>query len=326
MADQAKYRQDPQRTRHNHIALAPTPMDIRNGDYASALDKLTVRPDSAASPSPEPISAQHTNPSHPEPHNALAQEHGLGPLHPRASRHHPPAQEAHLVSLTAPRSSWQRAAAALGIFMLGNLIGMLYIGLARPSHSSGVFTAITLLTWLGPLTAWLTLRHRKLGQRQIRGYPPRTLAVMSTGMAEPWIELVIPDDDLGHAGDDASVHPGAPPSTYELAINEDLLVYFDSVYVRARSAQPAPASHARGAISLLQRTIATELGLASDQVLEMKDESTCSADIDPEIGAHIDHLTLAIKRGQAWDTDELCEGIIRAVNTLRTRYDLVLGD
>ena len=145
-------------------------------------------------------------------------------------------------------------------------------------------------------------------------------------MAEPWIELVIPDDDLGHAGDDASGHPAAPPSPYELAINEDLLVYFDSVYVRAKSAQPAPASHARGAICLLQRTIATELGLASDQVLEMKDESRYSADIDPEIGAHIDHLTLAIKRGQAWDTDELCEGIIRAVNTLRTRYDLVLGD
>lgn len=54
------------------------------------------------------------------------------------------------------------------------------------------------------------LRHRKLEQRQIHGYPPKTLAVMSTGRAEPWIELVIPDDDLGHAGDNASVHPGVP--------------------------------------------------------------------------------------------------------------------
>lgn len=128
-------------------------MDIRNGDYASALDKLTVRPDSASSPSPEPISAQRTNPTHPDPNDTLAQEHGLGPLHPRASRHHPPAQEAHFVSLTAPRSRWRRTASALGMFMLGNLIGMLYIGLARPSHPSGVFTAITLLTCLGPLTA-----------------------------------------------------------------------------------------------------------------------------------------------------------------------------
>ena len=281
-------------------------MDIRNGDYASALDKLTVHPGPAASPSPERISAQHANPTHPEPHDTLAQEYDLGPLHPRASRLHPPAQETHLVSLTTPRSRWQRAAAALGIFVLGNLIGMLYMVRAQPDHPSGIFTAITLLTWLGPLIAWFMLRHRKLGQRQIHGYPPQTLAVMSAGMAEPWIELVIPDD--------------------ELAINEDLRVYFDSVYVRAKSAQPAPASQARGAISLLQRAIATELGLASDQVLEMKNESTYSADIDPEIGAHIAHLSLAIKRGQAWDTDELCEGILRAVNTLRTRYDLILGD
>ena len=281
-------------------------MDIRNGDYASALDKLTARPSTAASPSPERISAQHANPTHPEPNGTLAQEYGLGPLHPRSSRHHPPAQETHLVSLTAPRSRWQRAAAALGIFVLGNLIGVLYMARAQPDHPSGIFTAITLLTWLGPLTAWFMLRHRKLGQRQVHGYPPQTLAVMSAGMVEPWIELVIPDD--------------------ELAINEDLLVYFDSVYVRAKSAQPAPASHARGAISLLQRAIATELGLASDQVLEMKEETTYSADIDPEIGAHIDHLSLVIKRGQSRDTDELCEGIIWAVNTLRTRYDLTLGD
>lgn len=281
-------------------------MDIRNGDYASALDKLTVHPGPAASPSPERISAQHATPTHPEPHDTLAQEYGLGPLHPRASRLHPPAQETHLVSLTTPRSRWQRAAAALGIFVLGNLIGMLYMARAQPDHPSGIFTAITLLTWLGPLIAWFMLRHRKLGQRQIHGYPPQTLAVMSAGMAEPWIELVIPDD--------------------ELTINEDLRVYFDSVYVRAKSAQPAPASHARGAISLLQRAVATELGLASDQVLEMKEETTYSADIDPEIGAHIAHLSLAIKRGQTRDTDELCEGIVRAVNTLRTRYDLILGD
>lgn len=72
--------------------------------------------------------------------------------------------------------------------------------------------------------------------------------------------------------------------------------------------------------------MATELGLASDQVLEMKEETTYSADIDPEIGAHIDHLSFVIKRGQSRDTDELCEGIIWAVNTLRTRYDLTLGD
>lgn len=72
--------------------------------------------------------------------------------------------------------------------------------------------------------------------------------------------------------------------------------------------------------------MATELGLASDQVLEMKEASTYSADIGPEIGAHIDHLSLVIKRGQSRDTDELCEGIIRAVNTLRTPYDLTLGD
>lgn len=128
----------------------------------------------------------------------------------------------------------------------------------------------------------------------------------------------------------ATMHPSTQvsPSPYELDVNEDLLVYFYGVYVRAKSAQSqsAPVSHASGAISLLQRAIAAELGLASDQVLEIKEESTDSADIDPEIGAYIDHLSLAIKRGQAWDTDELCEGIIRTVNTLRTRYDLVLGD
>ncbi|MFZ2298320.1 MAG: hypothetical protein WAV91_08665 [Aquabacterium sp.] len=301
-------------------------MDIRNGDYASALDKLTAHHDAAASPSPELIGEQHTNPIHTGANDTLAQEHGLGPVHPRASRHHPPAQESHLISLKAPRSRWQRATAALGVFLLGQALGMLYVGLVTPGEPDTVYSAITALTWLGPLVAWFALRHRHLGQRQIQGYPPKTLAAMSAGMAEPWIELVIPDDDLGYAGDDASGHPAAPPSPYELAINEDLLVYFGGVYVRAKSALPAPASHARGAISLLQRAMAAELGLASDQVLEMKEESTYSADIDPEIGAHIDHLSLAIKRGQAWDTDELCEGIIRAVNTLRVRYDLILGD
>lgn len=303
-------------------------MDIRNGDYASALDKLTARPDAAASPPPELISAQDTNLSHTEANDTLAQEHGLGPLHPGASRHHPPAQESHLISLKAPRSRWQRAAAALGVFLLGQVLGMLYVGWLKLGVPDTVSSAITALTWLGPLVAWVALRHRNLGERQIHGYPPKTLAAMSAGMAEPWIELAIPDDDFGHAGDDTSVHPGSPPSPYELAINEDLLVYFDGVYVRAKSthSHSASASHASGAINLLQRAIATELGLASDQVLEMKEESTYSADIDPEIGAHIGHLSLAIKRGQAWDTDELCEGIIRAVNTLRTRYDLVLGD
>ncbi len=303
-------------------------MDIRNGDYASALDKLTAHHDAAASPSPELIGEQHTNPIHTGANDTLAQEHGLWPVHPRASRHHPPAQESHLISLNAPRSRWQRATAALGVLLLGQALGMLYVGLVKPGEPDTVYSAITALTWLGPLVAWFALRHRHLGQRQIHGYPPRTLAVMSAGMTEPWIELVIPDDDLGHAGDDATVHPGSPPSPDELAVNEDLLVYFDGVYVRAKSAQSqsAPASHASGAISLLQRAIATELGLASDQVLEMKEETTYSADIDPEIGAHIAHLSLAIKRGQAWDTDELCEGIIRAVNTLRTRYDLILGD
>jgi len=79
-------------------------MNIRDGDYASALDKLTTHPDAVARQSPEFISAQHTNSARPdEPNDTLAQEYGLGPLHPRASRHHPPAQESHLVSLKVPR-------------------------------------------------------------------------------------------------------------------------------------------------------------------------------------------------------------------------------
>ena len=303
-------------------------MHIPDGDYASALDKLTARPNAAASPSPELISAPHTNASHPEPNDTLAQEYGLGPLHPRASRHHPPAQESHLVSLKAPRSRWQRAVAALGVFLIGQVLGMLYVGLVKPEEPDTVLSAITAITWLGPLIAWFVLRHRHLGQRQIHGYPPNTLAVMSAGMAEPWIELTIPDADLSHAGEAGSAHPGVLSSSDDLASSDDLLVHFDSVYVRAQStqAQPAPTSHASGAVSLLQRAMATELGLASDQVLEMKEASTYSADIAPDIGAHIDHLSLIIKRGQTHDTDKLCEGIIRAIDTLRTRYDLTLGD
>lgn len=306
---------------HASITFAPTPMNIHNGDYASAIDKLTVH-------SPEPIGTQHQSAGLTESNDALAHEHGLGSLHPRASRRHPPAQESRLISLTAPRSRWQRAAAALGVFVLGQLLGMLYVGLAQPAHPTGAFKAITLLTWLGPLIAWFLLRHRDIGQRQIQGYPPRTLAVMSAGMSEPWIELVITDDDLDHACDAEPAPPGYRPSTDELTVTENVLVYFDGVYVRAKSAlsQPETASHARGAINLLQRAIATELGLASDQVLEMRDESMYSEDITPEIGAHIAQLSLAIKRGQAWDTDELCEGIIQAIHSLRARYDLVLGD
>lgn len=74
------------------------------------------------------------------------------------------------------------------MFLIGQILGMLYVGLVKPGESDTVFSAITALTWLGPLIAWFVLRHRHLGQRQIHGYPPaatQTAPLMATQTAPP---------------------------------------------------------------------------------------------------------------------------------------------
>ena len=273
---------------------------IPNGDFAAALDGLA-----AVDPT----------------------EHGLGPLHRLASRVYPPAEQTLQVMAKAPRSIWQRALIASGVFLLGQLLGLLYVDAVKPGRPDTMFSVIWVLTWAGPLVAWFAFRHRKLGPRQIKGHPMNTLAVMSAGMPEPWIEVRISDEDvviveLGEEG------KNKPP--LELVADEDLVVSFDSVYVRARAsatpqadASEAP-SQASGALECLHRALMAELSRSPDQVWEL--ESECSEDIDEALGGHLTKASFVIKQWQRYGTDALCEGVLRAVNTLRDQYDLTLGD
>lgn len=273
---------------------------IPNGDFAAALEKRV-----------------EVDPT----------EHGLGPLHRLASRVHPPAEETRQIMAKAPRSTWQRASIAVGVFLLGQLLGLLYVGAVKPARADTVFSVITALTWAGPVVAWFAFRRRKLGLRQIKGHPLNTLAVLSAGMPEPWIEVRVSDEDvmifeLGEEG------KGKPP--LELAAEEDLVVSFDSVYVRAKTGvtpqadASEPSSQASEAVECLHRALMAELSRSPDQLWEL--ESVCSEDIDEALGGHLDKVSFVVKQGQRYSTDGLCEAVERAVNTLRNQYELTLGD
>ncbi len=312
------------------IPSTSTPtVNIHNGDYASAIDKLTTRATTTSPSSPITAEANGLNTPSSDTPDPLAREYDLGPLHPRASRQYPPALQQVHVPLRTPRSRWRRAAAAIGVFLLGQALGLLYVGLAPAGEPGIVFAALTLLTWGGPWVAWFALRHRHLGQHVIHGHPLNTLAELSAGLEEPWIEVIIPD---GTPHENPSALPAHLASRHGSPLADDLLVHIDSVYVRARSAPPSfdPAtpstSQASAAVENLRRNLAAELGLSTDQVRELIDLSVSSEDISPEIGGHIERATLVIQTGQALDTDAVCDGIMRAVNTLRMQFDLTVGD
>lgn len=285
-----------------------TQTHIPNGDYASAIETLTV-----------PQAPSLADPA----------DHGLGPLHRLASRQYPPAEQTRQVMAKAPRSRWLRALAAIGVFVVGQVLGMLYVGIMKPSHADQVFAVITIVTWAGPLIAWFGLKHRKLGTCQIQGHPLHTLAELSAGMATPWIEVRMPEEDMWTFGDE---HDDSTPSPRRLEVRaaEDLIVSFNRVYVRARAgtppqgAVPGTPSHANRAIDCLHRALVAELHLTPDQIWEMASE--CSENINDELGGHVDHAAFVIQRAQHRDTDTLCEGLVRSVDVLRTHFDLTQGD
>lgn len=264
--------------------------------------------------------------------NALTREHGLGPLHPRASRRHAPPEQTWTVPLLEPRSKWLRGAAALGVFLLGTLVSVLYQDPAKPGGNDTVAAIIQVLTWLGVIAAWVMLSHRKRGEQAITGHPLNTLAQLSADVAPDWIELCVPDANEVCDVDDESAPADAPDKSQQLLASEDLIASFGPVYVRERPGptpveadEAAPAdSQARRAIDVLRLALTAELGLFPDQVWEL--EATTSNDINAELGGHIDHVSLVIQRGQWRDTDEVCAALLRAVHTLRSRFELMPGE
>lgn len=264
--------------------------------------------------------------------NALAREHGLGPLHPRASGRHAPPEQTWTVPLLEPRSKWLRGAAALGVFLLGTLVSVLYRDPAEPGGSDTVAAIIQVLTWLGVIAAWVMLSHRKRGEQPITGHPLNTLAQLSADVAPDWIELCVPDANEVCDVDDESAPADAPTQSQQLLASEDLIASFGPVYVREKPA-PAPMgakeahpadTQARRALDVLRQALTAELGLFPDQVWEL--EATTSNDINAELGGHIDHVSLVIQRGQWRDTDEVCAALLRAVHTLRSRFELMPGE
>lgn len=192
-----------------------------------------------------------------------------------------------------------------------------------------IFKAVMLTTWVGPVVAWFALRHRKLGDEPIQGHPLNVLAQMSLGVSQGWLELRVPEEDLMSFVDDDAEPSSTKPKRLELVASEDLVASFGAAYVRARSGSASDQhgevpSQAHAAIDTLSKAITHELGLIEGQVWEL--ESSASEDIDEEIGGHLDQVSFVIKRGQWRDTDEVCEALRRAVDTLRSRFELTAGE
>jgi hypothetical protein len=262
-----------------------------------------------------------------DPNTQLCTPNGLGPLHPRASRIHPPAEQTRLVPLRQPRSMVQRAAASISVFVLGQSVGAWYLRTAELQAPDLVFKAIGLLTWLGPVVAWFALRHRHLGDRSIQGHPLNVLAEMSAGLSERWITLEIESEDVVHDIEDELLQPGQTARIVEVVASEDLIVDFGPVYVRGKgnaSADAGTASQACRAIQVLLAALTRELGLFTHQVQPLY--ASPSEDIETEIGAHIDEMSFVIKHGQRQDTDEVCAAVLRAVDALRMQFDLKPGE
>lgn len=262
-------------------------------------------------------------------HTTLSAAHGLGPLHPRASPTHPPAEQTRLVAQLQPRGLLQRLTASIGLFVLGQAVGVWYLHSMRPTTKDPVFNTIMLMSWAASIAAWILLRHRKVGDEVVQGHPMNVLAEMSMGVSEAWVELRIPDEDLMSLVEADADTPSAATRKLELVANEDLVASFGAAYVRALSTSPSShggkdRSQASAAIDVLAQAIASELGCFEGQVWEL--ESSISEDIDEEIGGHLDHVSFVIKRGQWRDTDEVCAALQQAVTTLKSQFHVTHGD
>lgn len=258
---------------------------------------------------------------------ALSAANGLGPLHPRASHNHPPAEQNRLVTHRQPRSKMKRLTASLCVFVLGQSIGIWYMHAVHSQAPDLVFKAIMLLTWISPVITWFGLRHRLIGEQAIQGYPVNVLAEMSGGLCERWITLEVEGQDVTHNIEDDLELPGQASRFVELSAREDLIVVFGPAYVRAKAGPSHDAdtsSQAIKAINTLLKALKLELALYTNQVHPLY--ASPSEDIDAEIGGHIDEMSFVIKTGQRHDTDEICGAVLRAVGALQAQFDLTPGE
>ncbi len=232
-----------------------------------------------------------------------------------------------MVPLRQLRGRTVRAAAAIGVFLLGQMLSMLYLPSVATGHPDAVFTILSLLAWLAPFVAWFALKHRTLGTRELKGFPLNVLAELSADVLPQWIAVRIPHQNMISMDGDVARGATGRKERRELRADEDILVLFGPAYLRSKAIRPPDghsASQASQAVDVLIQAIAHELGLFASPVWEL--ESTMSEDISDELGGHLDHLAVVIQRGQFSDVDQVCEALMRAVDTLCLHFELKPGE
>lgn len=299
-------------------------MNPENGDYAARIEQLTRRAQAAHSPAAAAAAAAGAPataaPSAAQP---LPADHGLGPLHPKASRRHAPPEERRMVALKVKRSRWARLLVGVGLFLAGNVLAMLYIGLMGSTERDLGFDVLFTLTWLAPFVAWFGLRHRRLGEVEVKGYPLHTLAVMDAGLGEPCITLRVSDEDMVVA-DTVWLTDGKEAEQLEIVAADDLIIEIDALLIRAEapSSEPDNTSHGEQALTLLRRQVASQLCLPADRLPILS--PTVSENFDDGITASIDYAEIIVKGGQRLDTDAVCDAVASAMTMVQQRYRVTL--
>lgn len=299
-------------------------MTSDDGDYVARIERLTRRtqgPEAAAPASPHAGTASDRHA--PTDLQADPADHGLGPLHPRASRRHAPPEERCMVTVKVKRSRWVRLLAGIGLFLMGNVISMLYIGLSGATERDAGFDVLFTLTWIAPFVVWFALRHRKLGQTEIKGYPLHTLAVMDLGLGEPCVTLRVPEED-SIVVDTVWLANGQDAEQAEVCAHEDLIIEIDTLLIRANalSLPAGETSHGRSALLAFQQALAASLYVPTERLAILS--PTVSDNFEDGMASSVDYAEVILKGGLRMDTDAVCDAISSAMYTVRQHYSVEL--
>lgn len=301
-----------------------------NGDYAARIEQLTRRAHASQARSPEasPGAAASTVATSTEETGeaglrANPAEHGLGPLHPRASRRHAPPEERRLVTVKVKRSRWVRLLVGIGLFLVGNVIAMLYIGVTGATERDTVFNVLFALTWLAPFVAWFALRRRKLGQAEVKGHPLHTLAVMDLGLGKPCVVLRVAEEDM-IVVDTVWLPGGKEAEQLEIVANDDLIIQIDGLLVRAHTPalQEDSAPHSKRALLAWQKALAAELGLPDARLPILS--PTVSDNFDEGLASSMEYAEIIVKGGLRLDTDTVCDAMASALAAVRQHLTIEL--
>ncbi len=303
-------------------------MTPEHGDYVARIEELTRRTQASLSSQPTSAVAGKT----PSAATSVAAdlqadpaEHGLGALHARASGRYAPPEERRQVIVKVKRSRWVRLLAAVGILLAGLVACMLYVGLTDAGERDRGFDVLFTLTWIVPIVGWFALRHRTLGQAEVKGYPLHTLAVMDLGLGEPCITLRVAEEDM-IVVDTIWLASGQEAEQVEVLASEDLIMQIDCLLIRARApaATTGEDSHSKQALMMLQKALAAQLCLSGDRLPILS--PIVSANLDDGLVSALDYAEIIIKGGQRIDTDVVCDAITAAMAEVQQHYTVELDN